>query len=184
MRLCRSWLAFGLVSVLSAPLPLQAAVVYKWTDADGVVHFSDQPVPGAEKIVTDGGASHGIMTAPMPGTPPRGGQPNAVSPLASFHISIASPTPNQTFSGSEVMYASATVEPELQPNGPVSISWSLNGAPVAEAEGATHFTLPDLARGLYTISATLTDLASGATKTADPVTFNVLRPSISSPQHK
>ena len=30
----------------------QAAVVYKWTDSDGVVHFSDQPVPGAEKITT------------------------------------------------------------------------------------------------------------------------------------
>ena len=26
-----------------------SAVVYKWIDADGVVHFSDQPVPGAEK---------------------------------------------------------------------------------------------------------------------------------------
>jgi len=25
-----------------------ALVVYKWTDAQGVVHFSDQPVPGAE----------------------------------------------------------------------------------------------------------------------------------------
>lgn len=182
MRLCRSWLAFGLVSVLSAPLPLQAAIVYKWTDADGVVHFSDQPVPGAEKIVTDGG-SRGILNAPMPGAP-QGEKPKAATPLASTRISIASPTPEQTFSGSEVMYASATVDPELQPNGPISISWSLNGAPVAEAEGSTHFALPDLPRGVYTLSATLTDAASGTTKSADPVTFNVLRPSLASPQHK
>ena len=30
----------------------QAAVIYKWTDAQGVVHYSDQPVPGAQKIYT------------------------------------------------------------------------------------------------------------------------------------
>ncbi|NNE61472.1 MAG: DUF4124 domain-containing protein, partial [Woeseia sp.] len=27
-----------------------SAQVYKWTDADGVVHYSDQPTPGAEII--------------------------------------------------------------------------------------------------------------------------------------
>ena len=27
------------------------AVVYKWTERDGVMHFSDQPVPGAEKVL-------------------------------------------------------------------------------------------------------------------------------------
>lgn len=183
MRLCRSWLAFGLVSVLSAPLLLQAAVVYKWTDADGVVHFSDQPVPGAERIVTDGGTSRGILSTAAPGAP-AAQTPKAVTRLDSTQISIVSPTPDQTFSGSEAMYASAAVDPELQPGGPISISWSLNGAPVAEAEGATHFKLQDLPRGAYTLSATLTDADSGATKSADPVTFNVLRPSTLSPQHK
>ena len=183
MRLCRLWLAFGLVSVLSAPLLLRAAVVYKWTDADGVVHFSDQPVPGAEKIVTDGGSSRGIMNTAAPSALPAE-TPKAATRLESTRISIASPTPDQTFSGSEVMYASAEVDPELQPGGPISISWSLNGSPAAEGEGSTHFALPDLPRGVYTLSATLTDTASGATKSADPVTFNVLRPSVLSPQHK
>ena len=46
------------------------------------------------------------------------------------------------------------------------------------------FRIPDLPRGVYTLSATLTDTGSGATKNADPVTFNVLRPSVLSPQHK
>lgn len=183
MRLCRSWLVFGLVSVLSAPLLLRAAVVYKWTDADGVVHFSDQPVPGAEKIVTDGGSTHGILSQPAPGSAPAQ-RPKAPTALASTRFSIDSPTPDQTFSGSEVMSASATVDPPLQPDGPISISWTLNGAPVSEGEGATHFSLPDLARGTYTLSATLTDSASGESKSAGPVTFNVLRPSLLAPQHK
>ena len=29
---------------------LAAAQVYKWVDEDGVVHFSDQPRPGAEEV--------------------------------------------------------------------------------------------------------------------------------------
>ncbi|MGP0088234.1 MAG: DUF4124 domain-containing protein, partial [Steroidobacteraceae bacterium] len=48
MHLLRRSLALGLFAAVVA----QAAVVYKWTDADGVVHFSDQPEPGAEKIYT------------------------------------------------------------------------------------------------------------------------------------
>ena len=45
-----------------AAFAAQAAVIYKWTDADGVVHFSDQPVPGAEKIYT--GASNTAESVP------------------------------------------------------------------------------------------------------------------------
>ncbi len=179
MRLCRSWLAFGLVSVLSAPLPLQAAVVYKWTDADGVVHFSDQPVPGAEKIVTDGSSSRGIMNAPMPAALRGEAQGRIASRLRS-HIHRLARRPNQTFSGSrERCDASATVEPELQPGGPISISLELERR--AGRRGRRIHAFQARCRtspGVSTLlSATLTDAASGATKSADPVTFNVLRPS-------
>ena len=183
MRLCRSWLLFGLVSVLSAPPLLRAAVVYKWTDADGVVHFSDQPVPGAEKIITDGTGTRGILNQSAPAVP--SAQPKAPTALSTTQFSIDSPTPDQTFSGSESMMASATVDPPIQPNGPISISWSLNGSPLSDGDGSTRFSLPqDLGRGTYTLSATLTDRASGETKSAAPVTFNVLRPSLLAPQRK
>ena len=42
------WLAVSLLTAFT----VQAAVVYKWVDADGVVHYSDQASPGAEKIYT------------------------------------------------------------------------------------------------------------------------------------
>ena len=44
----RLWIVLGLLTAVAA----QSAVIYKWTDANGVVHYSDQPVPGAEKIIT------------------------------------------------------------------------------------------------------------------------------------
>src|SRR5258708_20067196 len=56
MHLLRVWIALGLVAACAA----HAAVIYKWTDADGVVHYSDQSVPGSEKIVTSSSSSNGI----------------------------------------------------------------------------------------------------------------------------
>ncbi len=158
-------------------------MVYKWTDADGVVHFSDQPVPGAEKIITAGGSTHGILSQPASGGP-QAEKPKSKTVLAGTQVSITSPTPDQTFSGSEVMTARLSLQPDLPPGQAITITWNLNGAPVSEAEGMTHFTLPDLPRGSYTLSATLTDTDSGESKSADPVTFNVLRPSLLAPQHK
>jgi hypothetical protein len=34
-------------------LALGGASVYRWTDADGVVHYSDRPNPGAQRVVID-----------------------------------------------------------------------------------------------------------------------------------
>ena len=186
MRLCRSLLALGLVPVLSAPLLLRAAVVYKWIDADGVVHFSDQPVDGAEKIITSSGSTHGILTGPAPSAAAAQDKPKAAT-LADTHVSIVSPAPEQTFSGAEPVTAALSVEPASKPGRPISITWTSNGAPVGEGADAMSFTLPPeltTARGGYTLGATLTDTLSGESKSADPVTFNVLRPSTLSPQHR
>ena len=180
MRLRRSWLPLGLACALAGPLLVRAAIVYKWIDADGVVHFSDQPVPGAEKIITAGGSTKGILSQPAPDAPPA--EKARTRSLASVDVAITAPAQGQTFSGGELVTPHLSVKPE--PGRGVTISWSLNGAPVSEAEGSTSFTLPDLPRGSYTLTATLTDTATGETKSADPVTFNVLRPSLLSPQHK
>lgn len=185
MRLCRTWLAFGLLPALAGPLPAGAAVVYKWIDADGVVHFSDQPVPGAEKITTTGGSTRGILGQPPPPMSPQvGNAPKSQTLIRSTEVSITSPASGQTFSGAEVMAAHLSVRPEINPDHPLSIVWTLNGSPLPEAEGSVSFTLPDLARGEYTLSATVSDPATGESKSADPVTFNVLRPSLLAPQHK
>ncbi len=185
MRLCRTWLALGLFPMLAGPLPAVAAVVYKWIDADGVVHFSDQPVPGAERIMTTGGSSRGILTgAAAAGSPSADSPKKPATRLGAPEVSITSPAPGQKFSGAEVMGGHLSVTPAITPDRPLSVSWTLNGSPVGEAEDLTSFTLPDLPRGEYTLTATVTDPGTGESKSADPVTFSVLRPSLLAPQHK
>jgi hypothetical protein len=176
MHLRRTWIALGLSALISA---VPAAVVYKWVDADGVVHFSDQPVPGAEKITTSGSSTHGILSQPMTGG---GAQSEKNKPHTVQHAVISSPTPDQTFTGGEQVSASVSVDPPLTPT--QSVSWTLNGAPIGQSSNATQLSLPDLPRGTYTLTATVSDSVSGESISADPVTFNVVRPSVLSPQHK
>jgi hypothetical protein len=98
--------------IFAAPLLLRAAVVYKWIDADGVVHFSDQPVEGAERIVTSSGSYHGIMTGPTEtGSASLSDRPRAAATLANAQVTIVSPAHEQTFSGEETVTAALTVEP-------------------------------------------------------------------------
>jgi len=175
---CRTWIALGLSALVSAAA---AAVVYKWTDSDGVVHYSDQPVPGAEKIVTSGGGTRGILSQPMPSTG-SGASPEKPKPHPAQHVTISSPAPDQTFTGGEPVSASLSAEPALTPS--QTVSWTLNGAHVGQDSNETQLTLPDLARGTYTLAATVSDSVSGESISADPVTFNVVRPSVLSPQHK
>ena len=48
---------------LAAPLVL-GATVYKWVDENGVVHYSDQPHPNAEKVHVQAVQTYKAGTAP------------------------------------------------------------------------------------------------------------------------
>jgi hypothetical protein len=178
MHLLRLWIALGLVAACAA----DAAVIYKWTDADGVVHYSDQAVPGAEKIITSSSSSNGIGGGTHA---PSGATPNKKAPSRVEYASFAieSPAKEQSFFGDEIIPVRLKIEPELQPN--QTISWYLNGSPLTDQPPTSRsFTLQSLSRGTYQISASLTDTVTGETQGSEAVTFYVRQPSELSPQHR
>ncbi|MGA2187722.1 MAG: DUF4124 domain-containing protein [Steroidobacteraceae bacterium] len=173
MHLWRPWLALGLLAAFTAG----AAVVYKWTDADGVVHYSDQAVPGAEKIVTSPASKNGIgSTAQGRGsTAPA----KAVNPLDYKVLAIESPAKEQVFFGDEIVPVRLDLDPTLKPD--QEIIWILNGRQLTEqGPGTLSFNLPNLERGTYVLSATVKDTLSGETRT-DSVPFYVRQPSALAP---
>jgi hypothetical protein len=179
MHLLRVWIALGLVAACAA----DAAVIYKWTDADGVVHYSDQPVPGAEKIVTSSSSSNGIAvgTARAPSIATSGKK--APSHLEYSAFAIESPAKEQAFFGDEIIPVRLRLDPDLRPD--QTIGWYLNGSPLTDQPPTSRsFTLQSLPRGTYQISATLTDTVTGETQSAEGVTFFVRQPSELSPQHR
>jgi hypothetical protein len=157
----------------------QAAVVYKWTDSNGVVHYSDQPVPGAQKIFTASSSTTGSSSSETsPDSRPASQKP--ASPLGYTQFSITSPLPDQTFFGDDVVSVHLAMEPALKPE--QSITWHLNGKQLDEQ--GMQFALPHMERGAYVLAATVTDQETGESLTSDSVTFYIRQPSELSPQHK
>ena len=172
----QTWLAIGLLTAFS----VQAAVIYRWVDADGVVHYSDQASPGAEKIITAGSSS-----------PAASGTRNATGPIAQapqksagglnyVEFSITSPAPEQTFFGDDVVAVHLDLNPVLRPN--QTITWHLNGKELEVPPTAVSFALPRLDRGTYALAATITDQQTSESQTTNSVTFFVRQPSALSPQ--
>jgi hypothetical protein len=178
MHLLRLWFALGLVAACAA----DAAVIYKWTDADGVVHYSDQAVPGAEKIVTSSNSSNGIgggARAPSVAAPSK----KPLSRIEYTTFAIESPAKEQVFFGDEIVPVRLRLDPELRPN--QTIGWYLNGSPLTDQPPTSRsLTLQSLPRGTYQISATITDTVTGESQSSEGVTFFVRQPSELSPQHR
>jgi hypothetical protein len=178
MHLWRLWIAFGVFAAFAAG----AAVIYKWTDADGVVHYSDQAVPGAEKIVTSSGSANGIggSTRAPANTTPQKAPPTGLD--YSVFV-IESPAKEQVFFGDEIVPIRLHLEPGLKPN--QAITWHLNGKQMTDqAPDSLAFALQALSRGTYAVAATVTDMVSGESQSTDSVTFYVRQPSVLAPQHK
>jgi hypothetical protein len=177
MHLRKSWFVLAALAALAA----QAAVIYKWTDADGVVHYSDQAGPGAEKIYTASAPSAGVPAAARSVAPPA---PKRViqDGLNYTEFAIASPAAEETFFGDKQVNVRLILVPGLKPN--QSITWHLNGKQLDDSVNSTSFVLPRLDRGTYAIAATITDQQSGESQTCSNVTFFVRQPSELSPQHK
>ncbi len=168
---------------LLAAFAVQAAVVYKWVDADGVVHFSDQPSPGAEKIYTSSSSTTTAASAPGSAAGSRQVPKSAAANgLGYSEFSIVSPANDQTFFGDDVIPVHLNLEPGLKPN--QSITWNLNGKQLEFPPDATSFALPHLDRGAYTLAATITDQETSELRSSNSVTFYVRQPSELSPQHK
>jgi hypothetical protein len=172
------WLVFGLLAACAA----DAAVIYKWTDADGTIHYSDQPVPGALRMVTSSNTANGIGGRAPAGL---GAVATKAQPTATGYrlLAIESPAQDQVFFADDSVPVRLGIEPGLKEN--QSVTWHLNGKKLDDQDSnAVAFTLPSLPRGTYAIAATVTDLDTGAAQSTGSVTFYVRQPSELSPQHR
>jgi hypothetical protein len=174
MYLVRCVFALGL---LAASLG-QAAAVYKWIDATGVVHYSDQPEPGSEKIYTDTSPTGFVAGKASAATPSPA--VNRPAGLNYQRFDIASPAASQGFYAESVPVR-LDIAPELRAGH--SLTWALNGRTLDDQANATQFTLDELPRGTYVLTAKITDTSTNETASAQSVTFYMQEPSKLFPHH-
>jgi Domain of unknown function (DUF4124) len=163
-----------------AATAVQAAVIYRWVDADGVVHYSDQQTPGAERIVTSAPNTSAAGARTPANSSPQGPAKPANASAGNNDFSITSPQSEQTFFASDPIPVHLSLAPGLQPG--QIIVWHMNGKQLDEQQNAMSFTISQLDRGTYSLMATITDQQTGATTNSNSVTFFVRQTSSLSPQ--
>jgi len=134
------------------------AQAYKWVDADGIVHYSDRPQEGAERIELPGFASQPTRrTAPRTvSRQPAATATTAAAPAAFKYesISISSPAAEETLWNIEgVLNVSLTIEPALQSGHQVRVYF--DGEP--RMINGTSFQLEEVYRGVHNLQVEIVD---------------------------
>jgi hypothetical protein len=153
------------------------ATTYRWVDANGVVHYSDTPGPGAKKIDLPPAQTYRAPPAPKVTTPPAANQP------ASAYQScvIAQPAADATLFEQEAVTVTANLSPSLRPGDSVTLNF--DGMTVMpNAPSSLAFQISPIDRGAHTVSVTVRDGDNKVVCTSTPVTFYVRQPSVLAPQ--
>jgi hypothetical protein len=132
--------------------------VWRWVDEDGVVHFSDTPVEGAEQIdVSEASRTTGTRVfAAQPsitGDAPRQ-EEEPEEPFGYESFTIESPKAEETLWNIEgVLNVSLSLSPPLQRGHQIRVY--LDGTP--RTVNGTRFTIDEVWRGVHNIQAEVID---------------------------
>jgi hypothetical protein len=176
----RAALLVGLLCTLSFAVQGSTREMWTWTDANGVTHFSDTPVPGARKIQLSGFGA----PAPARSAPPAAAAP-AATPRSDVAVSyrsieIQQPAEDDSFFGADAMVNIAIqTDPALAPDHRIEVL--LNGKPVQSASNSRQYTLSGLPRGTHTLSAVIQDAQGRELLRSATRTFHVRQPSVNPP---
>lgn len=166
---------FLLLSLLAVNLPAaESEEVYRYTDANGVVHYTDKPPAKDAKPVN----LPKIQTY-RSGQPPKtfdfSDTPKAGAPQ--FSVAFDSPSPEQTYreAGASVAIA-VSVMPGLV--GGYGLLYTVDGEPLNEAPSfSTSLSIPGLARGSHVLGVALVD-AKRQTQAQASVTVHMKPPTV------
>ena len=166
-------LLFGMVLAISSLQADQSPQIYKWTDSNGNVNFSDKPHAGAEEIALPKVQTYSTpkISVPEPSSEP---VTDAEAPV--YHkISIVQPV-DQTTIRNPQGYVSILIElkPKLKRGDKLQII--LDGAPLNKPQATTVFALQDINRGSHTLAAQVVDAQGKILNTSDTISFFMQQP--------
>jgi hypothetical protein len=169
--------AAAIAALLAMAAIAAAATMYRWVDAQGVVHYSDTPQPGAEQIVLPNAQTY--KAPPLPATS-ADSTPKTTDVAVYQSCAITQPEPDATLFAPESVSISVQTSPQLRPGDQVSVT--LDGAALSSGGNALSFQADAPERGTHTVNATVRDSNGKIVCNSPGVTFNVQRPSLLSPQ--
>jgi hypothetical protein len=132
------------------------AQAYRWVDENGIVHYSDRPVPGAERIELPRDtrtASQRRVAAAAPAQSAR--DQLAAAPAFKYEsLAIASPEPEETLWNIEgVLNVTLALRPALQDGHQVRVYFDGKRQTV----GSASFQIQEVWRGVHNLQAEVVD---------------------------
>jgi hypothetical protein len=149
--------------------------VYKWVDAQGIVHYSDQPHPNAQKLEVRGAQTFSAMPESSSSAPPAQTQPSGP---AYDSCAISQPADQQMLMN--VYSATATVQTSPQLRTGDQIHLFVDGKQIPGS--SSSFTFP-VFRGQHSVQAVIEDSTGQIVCETASVTFFVHQPSIQNPSN-
>ncbi len=148
IRTCAWLLALALVPVLA----VAGTTVYRWVDAQGVVHYSDQPHRGAKQVQPGALTVLDFKTPRVSGlkaTTPTSSGRRAAGPA--YRVRILAPAPGSTlWPINYKLRVRVQVTPPLQP-GAALLQYRYDGKNVGQPTTYTRIELNKVYRGTHTL---------------------------------
>jgi Domain of unknown function (DUF4124) len=155
----------------------QTITTYRWVDAQGVVHYSDTPQPGAQVIQLQSAQTYRAPAAPAAATAKDAAAKDADGPYQA--CAVTQPASEASFFAPDAVPIAVQITPGLRPGDQVAVT--LDGStlnPVAPGRMQYQVTAP--LRGAHTVNVAVQD-ADGTQVCHSSLTFYVREPSLLSP---
>jgi hypothetical protein len=158
--------------------------VWQWVDENGVTHFTDQPTPGARKIVLVGSTPTTSTATPAPASAAvatRGTQPPAAQ-VTYNSLEIWQPENGASFFGADAaVEVRLRSDPELAPGD--RLLTYLDGK-LLPNENANEHVLTGLERGVHSLTSVILDARGNERIRSAPVVFHIKQPSADNPRNR
>lgn len=164
-----------ILGLLLAMTPLHAQV-YKWTDSEGRVHYTDKPHPNAEKIILPDVQS--FSTPPQaPQQPVPEQDANAEKEPDDYSLAITEPQNQATIRNNQgYLPVMVSVEPDLRED--YKLQMIFDGQDLGNPQESPMFTLNNVLRGSHTLRVKLLNPEGVVVETTEQVTIFMHRPRV------
>lgn len=164
--------------LLAAPLAL-AQTVYRWVDENGVVHYSDQPHPSAEKIHVKTIQTYKPQAGAVAPTA-TSEAPSGQESVPYKGCAIIDPAEDASYANVESVGISATTDPALQP-GDLAFILVDGASPNGDRPTGLHVNLSPVDRGTHSAQLVVRDGSGNVLCQSPAVHFHVHLTSIQNP---
>jgi len=167
---------------------VSGAPAWTWVDANGQVHYSDTPVPGAKRVELSSAQSFGSTPQRQPSSTPdqtarpatAAEKPTGAQRYRTFNI--VSPKQQETlWNVGQTVNVQVELDPPLQSGH--HLDMYVDGERRNLNSAGTDFTLDDINRGIHTVQGVILDQNGGEVLRSLATTFMVQQTSIQNAQN-